>query len=45
MWKKLFEKRISNMLYTERLGEPLIYNLTSLFVLLFGNIEQKILHY
>jgi len=42
MWKKLFEKRIWYRLYIERLGEPLIYNFVSLFVLLFGNIEQKI---
>tara|TARA_B100001093_G_C26827449_1_gene1014675 strand:+ start:1461 stop:2339 length:879 start_codon:yes stop_codon:yes gene_type:complete len=42
MWKKLFEKRIWYRVYTERLGEPLIYNFASLFVLLFGNIEQKI---
>ena len=42
MWKKLFEKRIWNRIYTERLGEPIIYNLVSLFILLFGNIVQKI---
>jgi len=42
MWKKLFESRIWNKIYIERLGEPIIYNLVSLFVLLFGNIVKKI---
>ena len=42
MIKKVFEKRIWYRIYKERLGEPLIYNLVSLIVLLFGNIIQKI---
>ncbi|MFC2117178.1 hypothetical protein ACFLSY_00870 [Bacteroidota bacterium] len=42
MFKKIFEKRIWKRLYTERLGEPILYNLISIFILLFGNIVKKI---
>lgn len=42
MFKKLFQLRIWGRIYTERLGEPFLYNLVSLFVVLFGNIMTKI---
>jgi hypothetical protein len=42
LWKKLLEPRIWRRIYIERLGEPLIYNIASLFVWLFGSVRQKI---
>lgn len=42
MWKKLFEPRIWRRIYTERLGEPIIYNIASLFVLLFGSFKKRV---
>jgi hypothetical protein len=42
MWKKLFQPRIWRRIYLERLGEPLIYNLVSLLVLVFGSFSKKI---
>jgi hypothetical protein len=42
IWRKLFESRIWNRIYVERLGEPLIYNLASVFVMMFGSVRQKI---
>ena len=42
LWKKLSEPRIWRRIYVERLGEPLIYNLASLFVALFGSVARKI---
>ena len=42
MYKKLFELRILKRIYIERLGEPFLYNLVSLWVFFFGNIKQKI---
>lgn len=42
MLKKLFLLRIWKRIYLERLGEPFIYNLVSLFYLLFGNFIEKI---
>ena len=42
MWRKLLSKRIWGRIYLERLGEPLLYNLASLFVLFFGDIVKKI---
>ena len=42
MFTKLLQPRIWKRLYIERLGEPLIYNLVSIFVLLFGSFRQKI---
>ena len=42
MWRKLLQLRVLKRVYLERLGEPLIYNFISLFVLIFGNIVSKI---
>lgn len=42
LWKKLREPRIWRRVYVERLGEPLIYNVASLFVALFGSVKRKI---
>jgi hypothetical protein len=42
MFRKLFQLRIWGRIYTERLGEPFLYNLVSFFVFLFGNIVTKI---
>ena len=41
-WRKLSESRIWKRIYVERLGEPLVYNLASLFVMMFGSVRQKI---
>ena len=42
MWKKLLLNRIWKRIYIERLGEPLIYNLVSIFIFIFGNFIKKI---
>jgi hypothetical protein len=42
MWKKLLQARIWRRIYLERLGEPLLYNLASLIVLIFGTFSKKI---
>jgi hypothetical protein len=42
IFKKLFKPYILKRIYLERLGEPVIYNIISLFVLIFGNIRLKI---
>jgi hypothetical protein len=42
MFRKLFQLRILGRIYTELLGEPLLYNLVSFFVFLFGDIVTKI---
>ena len=42
MFKKLLSLRIIKRIYLERLGEPLIYNLISVYFFLFGNIVKKI---
>ena len=42
MWKKIFLSRIWKRIYIERLGEPIIYNVVSLFYLLFGSFVKKI---
>ena len=42
MWIKLLQLRILKRIYLERLGEPLIYNIVSIFILLFGNFISKI---
>jgi hypothetical protein len=42
LWTKLSEPRIWRRIYVERLGEPLIYNIASLFVALFGSVTRKI---
>ena len=42
LFKKLFSFRILKRIYLERLGEPLIYNLVSIFHLLFGSFPKKI---
>ena len=42
IFKKLFKIYILKRIYLERLGEPFIYNIISLFVLIFGNIRLKI---
>ena len=39
---KLFDLRILSRLYNERLGEPLLYNIVSLYFFLFGNFRQKV---
>jgi hypothetical protein len=39
---KIFRPYIWKRLYFERLGEPLIYNLISVWYLLFGNFRQKV---
>jgi hypothetical protein len=39
---KLFDLRILSRLYNERLGEPLVYNIVSLYIFLFGNFRQKV---
>lgn len=40
--KKLFRFYILKRIYQERLGEPIIYNLVSIFVFLFGNFRSKV---
>jgi hypothetical protein len=42
IWRKLLLPRVWRRIYIERLGEPIIYNFASLFVLLFGSVRQKI---
>lgn len=42
MWKKFLLTRIWKRVYIERLGEPIIYNIVSLFYLLFGSFVKKI---
>ena len=42
MLRKLLQPRIWRRIYLERAGEPLIHNIVSMFVALFGNITQKI---
>lgn len=42
IYKKIFSKRILHRVYKERLGEPFIYNLFSLYYALFGDISKKI---
>lgn len=42
MFAKLIQPRIWNRLYVERLGEPLLYNIVSIFIFLFGSFRQKI---
>ncbi len=43
LFRKLFDRRVLNeRIYRERLSEPLIYNIISIFVLMFGNIAKKI---
>ena len=39
---KIFRPYIWKRLYLERLGEPFIYNLISVWYLLFGNFRQKV---
>jgi len=41
MYNKLFNKRMLKRIYIERLGEPLIYNLASIYVSLFGTLTKK----
>jgi len=42
LWKKLLEPRIWQRIYRERAGEPVIYNIASLFILLFGSFRKRI---
>ena len=42
MWTKLLEPRILGRIYRERLNEPLVANLVSIFVALFGSTQKKI---
>lgn len=40
--KKIFRPYILKRIYYERLGEPFIYNLASIFNLIFGNFRSKV---
>lgn len=42
MFLKLLSPRVWRRIYIERLGEPVLYNLMSLFYYLFGSMETKI---
>ena len=42
MWKKIFLFRIWKRIYIERLNEPILYNIISLFIFIFGNFVKKI---
>lgn len=42
IFKKLFRFYILKRIYQERLGEPIIYNLVSILVFLFGNFRSKV---
>lgn len=42
MWKKLLQPRIWRRIYLERLGEPFLYNIASILVLIFGSFIKKI---
>lgn len=42
MLKKLLQIRIWKRIYLERLGEPIIYNIVSIFIFLFGDYRSKI---
>jgi hypothetical protein len=42
MWKKLFLLKIWKRIYIERVGEPIIYNLVSIFFFIFGNLVKRI---
>ncbi len=39
---KIFRLHILKRIYKERLGEPIIYNLVSIFVFLFGDFRAKV---
>jgi hypothetical protein len=42
MWKKILLARIWKRVYLERLCEPILYNIISLFIFAFGNFVRKI---
>jgi hypothetical protein len=42
MLRKLLDRKIWSRIYLERMGEPFLYNLVSIYVFLFGNIVDKI---
>ena len=42
IWKNIRNPWVLKRVYLERLGEPLIYNIISIFVLFFGNFIKKI---
>jgi len=42
MWSKLLQPRIWRRIYLERLGEPFLYNINSILVLIFGSFIKKI---
>ena len=42
LFLKLLKPRIWKRIYKERLGEPFIYNLISIFVYIFGDFIKKI---
>ena len=42
LWTKIFSLRILKRIYLERMGEPIIYNIVSIFILFFGNFTKKI---
>jgi hypothetical protein len=42
MWKKILLARIWKRIYIERLCEPILYNVVSLFIFIFGNFVKKI---
>ncbi|MEO8174667.1 MAG: hypothetical protein ABI581_16345 [Sediminibacterium sp.] len=42
MWKKILEPRMWRRIYIERMGEPLIYNIVSIFVMIFGSFRKRV---
>ena len=42
MWNKILLARIWKRIYIERLCEPILYNVVSLFIFIFGNFVKKI---
>jgi len=42
LFKKLFNIRILKRIYIERMGESLIYNMVSLYYLMFGSFKKKL---
>ncbi len=42
IWTKILSARILKRFYLERMGEPIIYNIVSIFILFFGNFIKKI---
>ena len=42
MFKKMFIPYVLKRVYMERLGEPLIYNIISLYYFFFGKFSEKV---